>query len=207
MVWGSLGYLFIITSAWAFIKIVSQFTYLGETLVPSYWHPKTLFDLGIRTGGYALEDAVFSFFVGGIATVVYEVFFKGSVRFKVKHHHHLGAFIFGFIFAGVFAYFFSPNQIYPLVVFGLSASIFIWIARKDLIPHSLFGGGLFVILYFISFLLFNFWFPNFVSENYNLKNLSGLFVLSVPFEEILYAFSFGMFWAPFYEYEHGIRQL
>lgn len=205
MVWGSVSYLLVITLAWAVVKIIGQFGYLGENLVPSYWHPKTLFDLGAKTGGYALEDAVFSFCVGGIATVIYETVFNGRLKFKVKHKHHLGAFIFGFILAGIFAYLFNPNQIYPLIVFGFAGALFIWGVRKDLISHSLLGGGLFAVIYFFMFLLFNSWFPNFVDTYYNLKNISGIMVLSVPFEEILYALSFGMLWAPVYEYEHGVK--
>ncbi|OGN09831.1 MAG: hypothetical protein A3J46_00370 [Candidatus Yanofskybacteria bacterium RIFCSPHIGHO2_02_FULL_41_11] len=187
------------------MTITSQFTSVGELTVPGYWHPPTLFNLGFITGGLSIEDALFSFLVGGIATVIYEVVFNSSIKLKVHHRHHLGAFLFGFIFSAAFAFIYKPNPIYALIAFGLSGAIFLCVVRRDLILHSLFGGVLFMLLYFFNFLIFNSWFPYFVDSYYNLKNISGIMVLSVPFEELLYALSFGMLWAPVYEYEHGLK--
>ena len=205
MIWGSVGYLLVVTVGWFFVYLLSQFTNIGDAVVPAYWSPKTLFNFGMITGGYAIEDALFSFFVGGIATVIYEIIFRKVAKLKVKHRHHLAALFLGAVLTGIFAYLFRPNQIYTLIFFGFSGAILIWIMRKDLIPHSLFGGALFTMFYFLGFFFFNLLFPHFIAEHYNLKNISGILIGSVPLEEILYALSFGMLWAPVYEYEHGVK--
>ncbi len=36
-----------------------------------------------------------------------------------------------------------------------------------------------------------------------LEYLKDIFILRVPIEEYIYAFSFGLLWAPLYEYAHG----
>ena len=71
MMWSGLAYVFISAGFFfIFYKMVSHFIYLGQEFIPGYWNPDTLFDLG-RTFGLSIEDILFAFFVGGIATVVY----------------------------------------------------------------------------------------------------------------------------------------
>src|SRR3989344_8728543 len=76
MIWSGLIYAIIsIIYFFVIVKIVSSFIYLGEGFIPGYWNPDTLFDLG-RTLGLSIEDILFAFFVGGIATMIYELLFR-----------------------------------------------------------------------------------------------------------------------------------
>lgn len=205
MIWGGFIYWATITAIYFFYIISLNFVDVGGSITPGYWNPKTLFDLGQKTRGYAIEDVVFMFFVGGIGTSVYELFFAKKVQYIKKHRHHLSAIIVGMIVAALFAVIFRYNLIYSLVIFGFASALIIWIQRKDLIRHSIFGGFSFLLIYFCIFLVFNYFFPNFIKDFYNLKNLTGIIILGVPVEELLYALSFGMFWAPIYEYERGSK--
>jgi len=93
---------------------------------------------------------------------------------------------------------------YALIVFGFAGAGILWYDRPDLIFHSLWGGIFFLIIYFILFTLFNVFFPNFITTAYHLKNLSGIFIGTIPIEELLYALSFGLLWSPLYEYEKNV---
>lgn len=209
MIWSGVFYLIINT----LLFIIFKFFFLigtlrnSSTIVPGYWSPDTLFNLGRTTGGYALEDAIFMMLVGGIATFLYDYIHRKKIKIKKNRKHHVRAPIIGFFIAIVFALITQANIIYALMVFGIVGAASIWIERKDLIKNSLFGGFAFLIIYFLAFLLFNWIFPGFISQAYNLKNLSGILVLTVPLEELLYAISFGLIWSPIYEYAHGEKDI
>ena len=169
MIWSGVTYIIIITIGFLVLKILSTFVDIGGQIVPDYWNPHTLFNLGRITGGYAIEDVLFMFIVAGIATFAYEFLFRKRIEFKKDDKHHIRALIIGSIAASIFAIVFKANLIYPLMIFGLAGAITLWIERKDLIKHSLLGSLTFVIIYFLSFLLFNTIFPNFINDVYNLQ--------------------------------------
>src|SRR5437868_803647 len=50
-----------------------------KTINPGYWTPPSLFDLSARTGGYGIEDGLFSFCFGGIAAGLFELIFKFKI--------------------------------------------------------------------------------------------------------------------------------
>jgi hypothetical protein len=71
--------------------------------------------------------------------------------------------------------------------------------RPDLGRNTLLGGLLFLGMYFVMFSLMIFVAPSFINA-WNLAELSGMFVLKVPIEELMYAFAFGMMWSGVYEH-------
>lgn len=207
ILWGSFVHVIILTTGFLLLKVGSLFFYLGEPLNPGYWHPQTLFNLSEITGGrLGIEDILFCFFIGGIAIFVYEFFTrKRIVKSKRSTHHHSRAIIIAIVGAITYQYIFRTNQIYGLILFGFLGAFYICIVRRDLIVHSLFGGAIFTGLYFLGFSIFNLIFPDFIDSFYNLKNLSGIAINDIPLEEFMYALSFGMLWAPMYEYYFGYR--
>ncbi len=206
IIWSSIAYPAISAVIFIILTILSMLLHI-EPIVPGYWNPNTLLDLGRLTGGYGIEDALFMFFAGGIATFVYEFFFRKKIKLKKTYKHHIRALFIGIIAMGIFTIIFKANLIYSLTVFYFAGAISICIERRDLIYHSLFGGLSFLIIYFSIFLLFNMIFPSFIQNFYNLQNISGILFFGVPFEELLYAVSFGLIWSPIYEYEHGEKDI
>src|SRR3989344_2191199 len=187
MIWSGCTYVADLSIGFVVLKIIMPDLASERTIVPGYWDPNTLFDLGRRTGGYAIEDAIYMFLTGGIAAAIYEELFRkhiGHRRAKHKPHIAMAAGAAGGLFAASFA---------------------IWIQRKDLIKHSIFGGVSYLIVYVASFLLFLQLFPNYITLHYSIENLSGFLLLGVPLEELLFAFSFGLMWSPIYEYTKDIR--
>ena len=43
-------------------------------------------------------------------------------------------------------------------------------------------------------------FPGYVQQVWNLQVVSGILVVGIPLEELLYAFSFGFMWSSIYEH-------
>ena len=75
-----------------------------------------------------------------------------------------------------------------------SGGSFTILCRPDLKRNILIGGALFAAFYFIFFLVINIIFPNFINV-WNFTQISGIIVLGVSIEEILFAFTFGMIWS------------
>ncbi len=62
------------------------------------------------------------------------------------------------------------------------------------------SGGLFFVIYFFVFALFNLAFPGYVVAVWNLKAISGIRLIGVPLEELMFAFTFGLYWSSVYEH-------
>lgn len=207
IMWSSIACVVLLTVLFILYLIFSFFG-IGLPIYPDYWHPQTLFDLSRITGGYySIEDILFVFFVGGIASFLYEILFRKKISIRKTRKYHLRALVIGSVFSLAFGMLFDVNIIYLLSIFGFAGAISLWIERKDLIEHSIYGGLSFLMIYFVFFLFLNLAFPNFIYDYYNLQNLSGILIFSIPLEEMLFALSFGLIWAPLYEYEHGVKNV
>lgn len=207
--WNGIFYAALLTLCFILFRIGVLFHTIpvAREVIPGYWNPHTLFNLGQITRGYSIEDILYMFFVGGMAACVYEIFFNKRIKFKKKPEAHFRAIKVAGLAAFLVGAFTHLNMIYALIVFGYAGALAIWNERKDLIMHSLVGGLVLTAICMSGFFIFNFISPNFVNEFYNLRNTSGLLVLGVPLEEYLYLFGFGLMWAPFYEYEHGEKDI
>lgn len=203
MMWSSWYFLFVMTLGFLALALVGHIpAYMS--INPGYWNPDTLFDLNRLTGGYAIEDAFFQFFIGGIAAALYEeVFGKRIGHRHAKHKPHLAIKI--GVAAAIVIALLKVNLIYALIGFGFVGAGTIWIQRRDLLTQSLLGGMLFFIVYTASYLAVLFFFPDFVTAHYNFQNISGVLIFGLPLEEYLFALSFGCMWTPLYEYAFDVR--
>ena len=204
MIWSGLFYIAILTIGFFILLFISNDP--AQTITPGYWTPHTLLDLGQKTGGYAIEDALFMFFAGGIAAALYEFFFKIKITArKVGNFKRRYALLIGVLGVIVFHQVFYLNAIYLLIVFNFFGALTILWQRKDLTRHSILGVVLFLCIYILMFLFFKQIYPNFLENIYNLQLTSGVIFFGIPLEEYLFSLTFGMFWAPIYEYEHRYR--
>lgn len=173
--------------------------------VPEYWNPPSLFDLARRTG-FDLESLLFSFGIGGLAFVLYELIFQlrhapGSVveRRHPRHRFHPWVLLAApMLFAALLL---SPlNPIYAAIIAMAVGGALTWYCRPDLKAKMLASGGLFLAIYFVYFLTLVAAFPGYVERVWNLPAVSGLLVLGVPLEELLFALSFGFLWSSVFEH-------
>jgi hypothetical protein len=204
MVYSGGFFALILTAGFFGIKLLWPDIPTERTIVPGYWNPDTLFDLGRRTGGYALEDMLYGFFTAGVAVAVYETLFRHRISRKHTRHHIHAAILVGALGACI-AVLFPINLMWALIAFCAVGAATLWYQRPDLVRHSLLGGISYLIVYSGFFLLFMAIFPHYIPEVYSFENFIGITPLGIPLEEYLFAFSFGLMWSPIYEYMHDLK--
>ena len=195
--------------------IVSLFTMpfgLTEPLfVPEYWSPPSLFNLAVNTG-FDIESLIFSFAIGGIGSVIYESVFK--VRHKkidysklkpFRYRLHLLVIISSLPVFLALLFFTSLNSIYSTSIAMFIGALSTVICRPDLKKKIFVGGLLFLGLYFLFFSFFNLIYPYAIERYWNLSVISGILILGVPLEELIFAFTFGLMWSSIYEHVKGYK--
>lgn len=190
--------------------VVSLWTsLLGFTeplFVPEYWAPPSLFNLALRTG-LDIESFIFSFAIGGIAVVLYERIFRTthekmsvSVQHVIRHRYHLWAILSAPIIFVLLVLATNLNPIYSAEIAMVSGGLFAWYCRPDLKKKMLVSALLFLGLYFFYFLTLITLYLGYVEKVWNLKVISGILILGVPLEELMFALSFGFLWSSIYEH-------
>lgn len=190
--------------------IVSLWTSLvgfSEPLfVPEYWNPPSLFDLAHRTG-FDMESLIFSFGIGGIAVVLYERIFRTrhetipiSAHHALRHRYHLWAILSAPIVFAILALITNLNPIYTSAIAMVVGGLAGWYCRPDLKKKMIASAFLFLGLYFFYFLTLIALYPGYVEQVWRLDAISGILIVGVPLEELMFAFSFGFLWSSIYEH-------
>jgi hypothetical protein len=190
--------------------LVSLFTMpfgLTEPLfVPAYWNPPSLFNLAATTG-FDIESLIFSFVIGGIGSVLYGVFFKVKQAkmnyhemYSKKHRYHLLALFSPIIIFLILWLLTDLNPIYSASIAMLVGGMATLLCRPDLKKEIWMGGILFLLLYFVFFFFFILVYPYAVTKFWNLLAISGIMILGIPLEELIFAFTYGLMWSSAYEH-------
>ena len=189
------------------VSLLTSLTGLTEPLfVPAYWNPPSLFNLAARTG-FDIESLIFSFAAGGIVVVLYELIFRTAhEKMTIQSHHltqhryHIWAILSMPIIFSVLLFFTKLNPIYISVISLIVGGLATWYCRPDLKKKMITSAFLFLALYFFYFLTLIIMFPGYVQQVWNLQAVSGILIIGIPLEELLYAFSFGFMWSSIYEH-------
>lgn len=188
------------------VSLFTTLTGFAEPIfVPRYWNPPSLFNLASTTH-FDVESLVFSWGTGGIGSVFYEVAlnFKhrkmgtGELRHEQRWLHMASLASMPVVFAVLYLLT-NLNPIYCVCAALFVGAVAAVACRPDLGWNTLLGGVLFLGLYFVMFSLILLAFPAFITA-WNLSALSGVLVLGVPLEELMFAFTFGMMWSGVYEH-------
>jgi Lycopene cyclase len=173
--------------------------------VPEYWNPPSLFELAQRTG-FDVESIIFSFAIGGIGAMVYNIVTRKRVagiepkeRHGRRHRWHRWALAVPFASFPIL-YSLPWNPVYAGIAAMIMGAIAAVICRPDLKSNTLLGGVLFLVLYSIFLLGLKWSAPGYIEQVWNLKDLSGIVVYGLPSEELLFGFSFGLVWTGVYEH-------
>ncbi|RJQ34102.1 hypothetical protein C4568_03090 [Candidatus Parcubacteria bacterium] len=191
----------LVVSLWTSLLGLSE-----PIFVPAYWSPPSLFNLALTTR-FDIESLIFAFAIGGGASLIYERIFATrhevvppSARHDPRHRYHAWALLSAPIVFGILYVATSLNPIYSasiaLVVGGV-ASLY---CRPDLWKKMLVSACIFLVLYFLYFGTLIALYPGYVEQVWNLKAISGILVIGVPIEELLFALSFGFLWSSIYEH-------
>ena len=179
---------------------------LTESLfVPEYWNPPSLFELAQRTG-FDIESLIFSFAIGGVGAVLYNIITARKLEPLSTHERHdprhrFHKFALGLPFALFPVLYFLPwNPIYPGIIALIAGGIAAVLCRPDLAKNTLVGGILFLGFYTVFLLGLKWSAPGYIEQVWNLKALSGISPYGLPLEELLFGFGFGLFWTGLYEH-------
>jgi len=174
--------------------------------VPAYWNPPSLFDLAVRTG-FDVESFIFSFAIGGIVVALYnKIFHASEEKILLPEHHsrrhrfHLVAIISTAVVFVVLFLLTSLNPLHSAIIAMFVGGIATLYCRPDLKNKMLMSALMFLVIYFVSFLMLIVLFPGYVEQVWNLKAISGVLILGIPLEELLFALSFGFIWSSIYEH-------
>ena len=173
--------------------------------VPEYWSPPSLFNLAVETG-FDIESLIFCFGIGGVGVVLYNVLtgtriepVDESYKREPLHRHHRLAIAAPFLaFPGL--YFLPFNPIYPAFLAMIIGTLATILCRPDLKTKTWAGGLIFLVYYWLFVEGLELLHPGYVEQVWNLTELSGVVILNTPLEELLFAFTFGMYWAGVYEH-------
>jgi hypothetical protein len=190
---------------WKTSLLMAPFGLTEPLFVPEYWNPPSLFELAQRTG-FDIESIIFSFAIGGIGAVLYNLVMHRKLAPLAPHHrrdqrHRFHKLALALPFAVFPALYFLPwNPIYPAIVAMVAGAIAAVLCRPDLARNTVVGGILFLGFY-TAFLLGLKWSaPGYIEQVWNLKALSGISPYGLPLEELLFGFGFGLFWTGLYEH-------
>jgi hypothetical protein len=190
---------------WQTSLVTMPFGLTERLFVPGYWNPPSLFDLAQRTG-FDIESLIFCFAIGGTGAALYDLLtgkrsklMAAAERLLPIHRHHylaLGSPVIAFLLL----VFFPWNPIYPGIIAMAVGAIATILCRPDLKARTWVGGVLFLIYYSILLEGLRFSSPGYIERVWNLRALIGIQVFGMPIEELLFAFSFGMYWSGVYEH-------
>jgi len=190
---------------WASI-FTAPFGLTEPLFVPEYWNPPSIFNLASRTG-FDIESLIWCFAAGGIAAILFESIFKVKHKkisikemHKKRHKWHLLNLILPIPTFIILLFATQLNPIYVAIISMFAGNLSAFYCRPDLKKKMLFGGVLFLIMYFTIFSIFNLAYPGIVKIIWNLEAISGILIVGVPLEELIFAIVFGMLWSSYYEH-------
>lgn len=190
---------------WRASLVMMPFGITEPLFVPEYWRPPSLFDLAQRTG-FDIESFIFSFAIGGIAAVLYNIMLHKRTevianveRSHWRHKWHPWALAAPFLLFPVL-YFLPWNPIHAAIAAMVLGALAVTFCRPDLMPNTLLGGILFLALYTIFLLGLKWSAPGYIEQVWNFAAITGVRIYGLPLEELLFGFSFGLMWTGIYEH-------
>jgi hypothetical protein len=162
-----------------------------------YWYPLKY----ISTINLIWQDFFLGFFLGGAISVAQEFFLKKEVKaekLNIKAAILLLLIILSPFF--IFTTIFHITSIYSSIIGLILSLIIILINRKDLIVNSIISGLTSLIIAVIGYSIFRLIYPHIFNDWWVLKNISGVFILQIPLEELLWFMSFGMITGTLYKF-------
>jgi hypothetical protein len=165
---------------------LSEFWFLKD-----YWRRPTITGYPI-----SIEDAIFSFAIGGIAYSIHKVFFNMSVVAGHEQQRR-GWLVIAFLIIIILPLLLLTDLLGINSIFSSTFSLFLiavltWILRPDLLKPSIVSGLQVVILFFFVYKAMQVIFPSAIEYWCMGCNPTGLRISGINFEELLWDFSWGL---------------
>ena len=161
-----------------------------------YWRPPTLLK------AINFESFLYGFFLGGISTKIYELFFnKGYYSTKNPNSVLVLIIVFSsfFLYMAILGIFgFNSVDIYILIL--LMWTILLILYKRKLFVVSILSGIIMIFVNICWYAIILVIYPDAIHNIWLTKNLSGLTIFNVPIEEHFYIFSLGCFGSIMYKF-------
>jgi hypothetical protein len=182
-------------------SMISVGLYLRFLVIPleflwfrDYWHP--LKYLSLPTLLY--QETIFYFLLGGIVPVFYN--FPQNHNYKFKLINFIIPIVILFVSMLIFTNGLKFNSIYSMDIALIITASMIFYLKPELIKKSVISAFSMLIITIIGYKILLMIFPNLFNDWWVLKNISGIFLLGIPLEEIIWFFLFGLSFAPIYDF-------
>lgn len=156
-----------------------------------WWYPNYIFDSFIK-----IEDLLFGYSAGGVIFAIgfiIQTQFKGIVKsYQVSNKLKTGVVLISVMLLFGLFYFFQIHSFWSSIIAFAYAPIFAGILNPKSIPIMFITGVLVVIIAMPGYLFGIFVNPNWVQNEWLIDQLSGLTILKIPLEEIVWFFFAGI---------------
>jgi len=174
-----------------------------------YWNPKYLLSISINGILMGIEEPLFAFFVGGIGTILYEIMRKRTHK-REKMRSLLTLFLV-LITLGFFLFLNSINinTIWASSSAPVAGGLLMIAIDRDLIRDAIFSGIFFILIAFIIYIFLFLLYPDLSTQLWINKGLigglTGINIFTIPIEEFVWFFSWGMFSGVIYEFWINVK--
>ena len=185
----------IMSTLWGFVGLIA-----GKIYIKDWWCPLTI--MGIIP---SIEDFIFGFVIGGIASIIYQALFLKKMKrinkqYKTRNLNIISLLsLLGIIFIGT-VYILKVNTLIASILAWGVPLIIIYIRRKDLIKNSLISGLIITIIAVFIYQLTEIITPGWINLFWSFEFFGNLTILKIPLEEYIWFFLAGAFIGPLYEY-------
>jgi len=164
--------------------LIAPFVIIDILLVPAYWNPETFADIPVGVEGF-----IFTFFISGICLSL-------ANRFAIAQPKLHSARLYPAILAAmVFSFFaiFSSLAVHLKLFLIMGLSGILLLGEQNIKTFSILKIILsFTTLYTLAFNIWLFFAPSAI-EWWNPNNTTGIYVIKMPIEEMLFAICFAIF--------------
>lgn len=173
--------------------------------IKDWWQPIT-----ITGASWGIEDFLGLFGIGGATAVIYEELFIKKLYFKKTRGYFSLKYavilltLFG-VLHGTSFFVFNLHSSISWIIATIVPVIIIYLLRPDLIINSIATGVILTIVGFLGFAIINFVQQDFIYAWWQFTKLTGIVILGVPLEDIVWFITFGMFIGPLYEFLTGAK--
>lgn len=175
---------------------ISQILWFSE----SYWRPEYLLSVKILGVEVGVEEALFGFLVGGISSTIYQAVFRKQPTYGRKRNFLAALF---FLAGATLFYFLTISGINPIWASSIAlitTALVMMIVDRTLKWDMLFSGILMLVVALFIYFSTLAYYPALVERFFVTTALSGINVLGIPIEELVWFFSWGMFAGILYEF-------
>lgn len=171
-----------------------------------YWHPPYVFG-----NAFPFEDFFWRFAFAGVVAIAYELVFGKRLRMTEQRSVRAMGFtllkLFLLIIAplALLSNVFGVNSIYAISVGLVLVILYMLSERPDLLRDALWSGFFSFLFVFVFYVAWQYPYPDVFAKFWKIDAISGVKVIGIPIEELVWFFLAGAFIGPLYEFVTGAK--